>query len=494
MAQDIALRSSIEQVVAFKDRAIELYDEAWRKIEEADKAIRAAHAMGLQASPGLNCYNHGHADEIKEFYAAVTLPDRDKYTRVARRLLELNVWAWVIERTDLERLMDKEAKDKLREQMQYIPERTDRDGQLINEEEIARGLPPATVDNIYSTIQTFMAESDMIFRRGIANTFTNLDRRFRSHDGFKVGSRVILTRVFNEYGGFSYSSRHRDTLIDIERAFSILDGKDGRSFTSGVIALEESRRGGGYAPRQSVTETEYFRIQGFKNGNAHLWFTRDDLVQRINQILAEWYGEVIGDGRTRDDPLSDAKTTLARNFGFFPTPKAACEFVLNDFSVSGRVLEPSAGTGNLARLCVGCAVDCIEIQPELADSLRREGIYNRVMCHDFLKVAPRPEYDCVVMNPPFDRERDIDHVMHALKFLKPDGRLVAIMSAGTEFRQTRKSVVFRNFMKSKNARFRDLPERSFSEMGTNVNTISVYVWNDGDADRWLSRSRTFEDV
>ena len=69
---------------------------------------------------------------------------------------------------------------------------------------------------------------------------------------------------------------------------------------------------------------------------------------------------------------------------------------------------------------------------------------------DFLHLKPDPEnlYDRVVMNPPFDRERDIDHVIHALKFLAPEGVLVAIMSAGTEFRETRKSVAFRELMLS----------------------------------------------
>jgi 16S rRNA G1207 methylase RsmC len=33
------------------------------------------------------------------------------------------------------------------------------------------------------------------------------------------------------------------------------------------------------------------------------------------------------------------------------------------------------------------------------------------------------------MNPPFDRERDVDHVMHVLKFLKEDGALFGLRSS-----------------------------------------------------------------
>ena len=67
-------------------------------------------------------------------------------------------------------------------------------------------------------------------------------------------------------------------------------------------------------------------------------------------------------------------------------------------------------------------------------SLRASGLYRNVWHEDFLSRLPHGSYDRVVMNPPFDLERDIDHVMHAMEFLKPDGLLVAIMSAGTEWR------------------------------------------------------------
>src|SRR5437879_9816441 len=80
---------------------------------------------------------------------------------------------------------------------------------------------------------------------------------------------------------------------------------------------------------------------------------------------------------------------------------------------------------------------------------------------------------------PFDLERDIDHVTHALKFLKSDGYLTAIMSAGTEFRETKKAIALRALVKAKNGRWTDLPPCSFSSVGTNVNTIVLRLWNNG---------------
>lgn len=501
-------RATIEQTVECRDRAIELYGIAYEAIDRAALAMAAAHAMVDAAAPGARAYVDEHIPEIAAFHAAVRLPERESFLRTARRLTDLRVWSSIIERTDLERLMDKQAKDQLREQMRYVPDRVDRDTrQVITEDEAGRGLPPVTVGNVTATLQRFMAESELIFRRGVANAFSKLDRRFRSHDGFKIGGRIILTYAFNSFGHWNYGrDSTRDTLMDIERAFAVMDGETiPAGYASAIGAIDASRHGV-FNPAQSEAETQYFRVRIFKNGNAHLWFTRPDLVEKVNKLLADHYGETLGDARTEEpDPLATPKTTLAKNFGFYPTPAAVVRdiaskaMLLRDADKPPlTILEPSAGTGNLARACLSGdrdqvsfhsrdryrwdnAVDCVEVQPELADGLRREGVYRRVTTGDFLAMAPDPTrlYDRVVMNPPFDRERDIDHVVHALKFLKPDGFLVAIMSAGIEFRETRKSVAFRELIASLNGAWSDLPPGSFAESGTWVNTVVLRVWKDG---------------
>ena len=128
-------------------------------------------------------------------------------------------------------------------------------------------------------------------------------------------------------------------------------------------------------------------------------------------------------------------------------------------------------------------VDCVEVHPERAKLLKTEGLYRQVINVDFLVLQPDPNnlYDRIVMNPPFDRERDVDHVMHALKFLKPDGFLISIMSAGTEFRETKKATQFRTLMQQMKAQWQDLPAGSFSSAGTNINTLTLRVWADGRA-------------
>src|SRR3546814_19364458 len=92
---------------------------------------------------------------------------------------------------------------------------------------------------------------------------------------------------------------------------------------------------------------------------------------------------------------------------------------------------------------------------------------------DFLALTPDliGSFDRIIMNPPFDRGRDIDHVNHAIEFLAPGGILVAIMSAGTEFKSDAKAAAFHAKIERYRARFRDLDPGSFASVGTMVNTV-----------------------
>ena len=142
------------------------------------------------------------------------------------------------------------------------------------------------------------------------------------------------------------------------------------------------------------------------------------------------------------------------------------------------VLEPSAGLGAIARLVLqapGAELTCVEVHAERAQVLT--SLCPRVRHRDFLDLTPRGlgSFDRIVMNPPFDGGRDIDHVVHALKFLKPGGILASVMSAGVEFREDRKTADFRAQVERYGGHFSDLPPESFAESGTRVNTVIVKI-------------------
>lgn len=478
-------RATVEGIVALRNRSLSAFSEAHAALSLSGAAVVDANNLLKQCSPTReNRYSAQIDREKTHFHYATqtTPPERADYMETARRIVDTEVWARIVEMTELYQLMDKTARDEFAQALMKEP-------------------PEVTVDNVYATLETKLGQAGMMFRRGIATCFSTLDRRFRSHDGWKVGSRIILTHAFSEYGSWNYSSDHEASFRDIERVFRQLDGKPALAFCEIIQKLEEAR-GRRYARHQLVIETDYFRVRTFYNGNAHIWFLRDDLLKKVNRLIGEYYGAPIPEEREAKDDggLNVPKFTPAKYDGFFPTPDAAADILMRDVYVQQRtdeppldILEPSAGTGQLARRCVlrrkdvrewerdkyryDNRVDCVEIDPGRAADLKAAGIYRRVLRADFLSLSPSTTglYDIVVMNPPFDRERDIDHVMHALKFLRPGGQLNAIMSAGTEFRETRKSIAFRALMDEMRAEWRDLPPGSFAESGTYCNALILRV-------------------
>lgn len=179
--------------------------------------------------------------------------------------------------------------------------------------------------------------------------------------------------------------------------------------------------------------------------------------------------------------LLTGEVTVAKNeFGFFPTPRAIVDELIElaDLSPGMRVLEPSAGHGAIASAVskTGAVVDAIEILPANCEVIAANGIQlMSLRCADFLTVEPTEFYDRVVMNPPFSRQQDIKHVMHAFKFLKEGGRLVSVMSSGVTFRDDRLTNEFRAFVEAHDGEIAPLPEGAFKESGTMVRTVVVML-------------------
>ena len=100
-----------------------------------------------------------------------------------------------------------------------------------------------------------------------------------------------------------------------------------------------------------------------------------------------------------------------------------------------------------------------------------------VSYRDFLDVTKKEigTINRVVMNPPFTRHQDIDHVRHAYDLLDAGGVLVAIMCESTFFRSDKKSVEFRDFLGSVYAQTIKLEPGAFRESGTDVVTRIVKI-------------------
>lgn len=168
----------------------------------------------------------------------------------------------------------------------------------------------------------------------------------------------------------------------------------------------------------------------------------------------------------------------------FPTPPDLARRMveLGDVGPGQVVLEPSAGTGNILQAVfnrfTGC--DCgrvvaVEVNGALASALendKRKRLYASdynysIVNADFLEQNGNlGKFDRIIMNPPFENGADIKHILYALTFLKPGGRLVAICANGP-----RQNEVLRPMTDT----WEELPADTFKAAGTSVRTVLLSI-------------------
>lgn len=477
MGQDLMQRVQIDEITAGRTLAIECWLEAYDSCHALTaKAATLSAGGGISLPvPSIDRYSdtgltraflstEEHVTTDRETGQRVAVAARDHFERQVTAAVDRRCWRHLLETLGFDQLLDRQAR-----------------------EEFYSGLNDApaafTSDNCAATFGSIWENRRTIYLRGIANTFMALDRRFRSHDGFKIGSRLIIERALSDSLSWWSDYNRRDTLRDVERVFRELDGRGPCPESESII----KRVTGLHGQTPCVVQGDYFRVRVFGNGNLHLWFERKDLLQDVNKLLAEFYGEVIGDGydSTEANDAPHYHVTPAKNFGAFNSSDEVAAAVMRraDIWVGQRVLEPSAGTGVLARAARddGAAVSCIEIQPGLAHELRVLHGFEDVREADFLATLPGSDlFDRIVMNPPFDRGRDCDHVRHAFQFLKPGGILVAVMSARAEHGDDRRHKALHDLVNRctpayGREKWHDLPPGSFAHAGTQVNTVILAI-------------------
>lgn len=330
--------------------------------------------------------------------------------------------------------------------------------------------PELTVDNAAATFGDYLLRPRFHILRGLAECFIGLDPAYKSHSKVKIGvaglpKRIIISSVRG------YGSYGREKLQNVLNALASYRGEplvehkdfDGLSSLCGAF---------GNKPGEVIIKDQTVRI--FANGNAHLIFDKAALLD-INRGLAEFYGDALPDAED-EDAIKRPGTEVAKDLQYYPTPRAVIEKVLDEAGIIAateynrerfkplRILEPSCGDGRFldairAREHKGIG---IEVHAGRAAQTRAKG--HPCVTGNFLEMPPRPEFDMVVMNPPFYGRHYLKHIRHALGFLKPDGVLVSVLPASAWYDH-----------KEIKGSWRDLPVASFSESGTNIPTGFVLM-------------------
>lgn len=170
--------------------------------------------------------------------------------------------------------------------------------------------------------------------------------------------------------------------------------------------------------------------------------------------------------------LTGEYTDAQKEYQFFETPEKLAKKMIEIANIQPgeSVLEPSAGRGAIAKhINEIFSCDCIEKHKENRLYLIENGFY--VVGDAFGKCCQ--EYDVIIANPPFSQQNDVTHITHMIELA--NRCVVSVASASVIFRTNKKTENFRTLIDVYGGEIIPLPEDSFKESGTKVNTCVVHV-------------------
>lgn len=187
------------------------------------------------------------------------------------RNLDRGIWRDLMKKSGMLSLMDAAA----REQWYNSLEKDD--------------IPAVSEENIMSTFEQLHLNKGAVFERGVINVFKGLSWDYRTNSPCKFGAKIIVTGLvkFDRWGFGLNWGWQRDRLADLERMLMLLDGKpvpDNRADVTRRLGdhIHENRHSNRY-------EDEMFAIKYFQKGTAHITFKRQELVDKLNDIIAQHY-------------------------------------------------------------------------------------------------------------------------------------------------------------------------------------------------------------
>jgi hypothetical protein len=161
-------------------------------------------------------------------------------------------------------------------------------------------------------------------------------------------------------------------------------------------------------------------------------------------------------------------------FQFFPTPDDLADFLVEqaDIRDDDTILEPSAWKWAILKAIKRKnqtpIVTAVEVNKDFISFIR--DLSDNTSEIDFLEYKWHT-FSKIIMNPPFSNSQDAKHIVHAYSLLKEGWTLTSIASSSIK---TRTGAIYEKLAELR-PEFIALPEWSFKESGTMVNSVIVKI-------------------
>lgn len=245
--KDVAIRKTLGEMVEDRNEAVSLWEQGYRVLEMSKKKVDDVSRYG-----GPRMYD---------------IPGPDS----ARHMIDKAFWTAAFERTRMTQIMDAKAMKEFRDSLEKNP-------------------PVFAMCNIEDQFLAMYQQADEMFLRGIYEVFQRLDPSYwnNSHEPYQLSAKNIIGYMFDAWsissGTLRLNYSRSDWVNDIDRCVKVLTGREHhpRELETKINdALKE-------CGRPWIYEDEDYKIQGYKNGNAHWTFKNQDTIDRLNRAIAEY--------------------------------------------------------------------------------------------------------------------------------------------------------------------------------------------------------------
>ncbi|HDQ3838763.1 TPA: DUF4942 domain-containing protein [Escherichia coli] len=193
------------------------------------------------------------------------------------RNLDRELWRDLMQRSGMLSLMDAQARETWYRSLEYD------------------NVPEISEANILNTFKQLHQNKDEVFERGVINVFRGLNWNYKTNLPCKFGSKIIVNNLvrWDRWGFHIVTGQQADRVADLERMLHLFSGWPIPDNRENIIIRLDDHIQSAQGQECYEYEDEMFSIRYFKKGSAHITFRKPELIDRLNDIIAKYYPEII---------------------------------------------------------------------------------------------------------------------------------------------------------------------------------------------------------
>jgi hypothetical protein len=250
-SKEIRVKQSAKDMCETRDQIMGLITQALDKLGEAEFLLKTI-SSGTTFSFDRNC-----------FFQPSNPANQQKTVENLRKQTDRKVWDHIINLGEFRNLMSVKEQRKV--------------------DEALLDVPPVTYETVVATFTHLLNSRGNMLHDLIETAFLERNKSYKSNSGNKVNRKHVIESVFCKYGYANYGSYATNRLDDITKAISILTGLEAPHVTNILTKQNEL-----------IAFNGAVKYRAFKKGTVHVQIVSNELLDKINDALANAMGAKIG--------------------------------------------------------------------------------------------------------------------------------------------------------------------------------------------------------